>query len=209
MTGALLAPVGRWPLLAEGLPALAVRWPLVAGGLLALAVVGWLHSGEALVWRLRYRYSRVAVRLPQRLVPTPLRVLPPSEREYLGVWNCPPAEARRRLREEHGFTQTIRAYLHAYERDGESTFEVASCSRREEGVFDPWQLHVRLFPRPDGRTDVWCHWERNPNVSPIAHLRKDGFSAAEGKRRFRRLVDDPDALATDSGEVRAVGSRGS
>jgi len=107
-------------------------------------------------------------------------VLPPPDAEYAGVWDVPPAIARRRLIDEYGFSQQLRAYLHAYERNGATVYEAASCAYRPEGFTGQWQLHVRLFPTRTGATDVWCHWERNPNVAPIAHLRQDGYDPERG-----------------------------
>jgi len=142
------------------------------------------------LWRLRALAARVSDGLPDRLVPYPLSVLPPPDAEYAGVWNVSPAVARNRLIDEYGFSQQFRAYLHAYERNGATVYEAASCAYRPAGFTGQWQLHVRLFPTGTGATDVWCHWERNPNVAPIAHLRQDGYDPAAGVRRFRRTVSD-------------------
>ncbi len=163
---------------------------LVALGLIVAAFL----ARRVPLWSIRRRGARVSRRAPDRLVPSPLRVLPPPPDEFLGVWGVRPADARARLLDRHGFDQQVRAYLHAYERDGRVAYEAASCAYRPDGLLGGWQLHVRLFPRTDGDTDVWCHWERNPNVAPIAHLRKDGYDPEEGKRRFRALVDDDDSI---------------
>lgn len=160
---------------------------------LLCGALAWLLVDRFAVWKLRFHGTRVARRLPNAVLPTPFTVLPPPEREYAGVWELPPEEARATLTEEYGFKQMIRAYLHAYERDGEMRYEAASCAYRPNGFAGAWQLHVRLFPTADGRTDVWCHWERNPNVAPIAHLRQDGYDPETGKERLRELLG-PDAL---------------
>ncbi len=152
-----------------------------------LAAVAWLVP----LWRVRAAVARLSDAAPDWAVPYPFPVLPPPEREYAGVWSVPPETARRRLIEEYGFSQQIRAYLHAYERGDETVYEAASCVYRPNGFTGQWQLHVRLFGTPDGETDVWCHWERNANVAPLAHLRQEGYDAAEGIRRFRELVSDP------------------
>lgn len=161
-----------------------LRWVLLVGVLL-VATVRLLH-----LWRLRAMAARLSDRLPDRIVPYSLSVLPPPDAEYAGVWDVPPAVARRRLIDEYGFNQQFRAYLHAYERNGATVYEAASCAYRPEGFTGEWQLHVRLFPTRTGATDVWCHWERNPNVAPIAHLRQDGYDPTAGIRRFRRIVPD-------------------
>ena len=166
------------------------RWLTTRGGV-ALAV---LAAGIAVVasqvslWRARAVTARLSGAAPDQVVPYPLSVLPPPDAEYAGVWSVSPETARRRLIDEHGFSQQLRAYLHAYERGGETVYEAASCAYRPDGFTGKWQLHVRLFGTPDGETDVWCHWERNPNVAPFAHLRQDGYDPAEGIRRFHELV---------------------
>lgn len=162
-----------------------------------IVALGWLAVRWLPLWRVRRRAAVWSVRLPDRLLPTHLRVLPPPDREYLGVWEVPPAEARRRLESTYGFSQQVRAYLHAYERNGAMRYEEASYSYRPDGFFGPWQLHVRLFPTADGETALWCHWERNPTVAPLAHLRQDGYDPAAGKRRLQELLDEPLRLPTD------------
>jgi len=159
---------------------------LIVGGVAMLVAVSLTRVP---FWTVRLQGARLANRIPNDLVPRPLRVLPPPTHEYLGVWEVPPEAAREQLLERYGFDQQVRAYLHAYERDGKTAYEVASCAHRPKGLFGDWQLHVRLFPTPEGDTDVWCHWERNPNVAPLAHLRHDGYDPEEGKRRFLDLVE--------------------
>lgn len=163
----------------------------IVARLVALVALGWLAARWLPVWRVRRWAAVWSVRLPDRLLPTHLRVLPPPDREYFGVWEVPPAEARRRLESTYGFRQQIRAYLHAYQRNGSMRYEEASYSYRPDGLLGPWQLHVRLFPTADGATALWCHWERNPTVAPLAHLRQDGYDPAEGKQRLRALLNEP------------------
>jgi len=167
----------------------SVRVPALVVGFAAMLVVAGLVRIP--FWTVRLQGARLANRIPAGLVPRPLRVLPPPSNEYLGVWEVTPETARERLLDRYGFDQQVRAYLHAYERAGETAYEVASCAHRPEGMLGDWQLHVRLFPTPEGRTDVWCHWERNPNVAPLAHLRHEGYDPEEGKRRFLDLVETP------------------
>lgn len=163
--------------------------PMVAVALLGAVLI------RGNVWKLRYHASRGLGQVPNRLIPLPMRVMAPPEEEYLGIWELSPDEARARLTTELGFKQTLRAYLHAYECEGAVVHEVASCAHRPNGFLGAYQLHVRLFPRPDGQTDVWCHWERNPNVSPIAHLKRDGYDPVEGKQRFEDLLDEQTSIA--------------
>ena len=139
-------------------------------------------------WRLRLAAGRLLARLPER-APTHVRVLPPPQDEYVGTIPASPAAVRRRHLPRAGFDELVRAYFHAYERNGETVHEVGSFVRRPNGLFGDGQLHVRLFPAPDGTTEVWAHWERNPYVAPLAHLRMDGYDPAEGERRIRRLLD--------------------
>lgn len=166
----------------------SIRVPqALIGGVLVL--VGWRLLAPHL-WRIRLAAARFFFRFPQRVVPTPAKVLPPPEAEYVGVWGVSPAEARAVLTDEYGFTQLFRAYLHAYDRGENTTYEVASCAYRPDGITGKWQLHVRLFPTGDGRTDVWAHWELNPNVAPIAHLRRKGYDPERGETELQTLVDE-------------------
>ena len=165
--------------------------------LAALVALGWLAARWLPLWRVRRWTAVWSVRLPDRVLPTHLRVLPPPDSEYLGVWEVSPAEARRRLESTYGFRRQLRAYLHAYEQNGAMRYEEASYSHRPDGFFSRWQLHVRLFPTTDGETALWCHWERNPNVAPLAHLRQDGYDPATGKQRLQELLDEPLRLSTD------------
>jgi len=159
-----------------------------------LAVLFGLLAARRLLgprlWYVRLVATRLLARLPDWLLPTPMKVLPPPETECVGVWSVPPDRARTRLVEKFGFTQLFRAYLHAYERDGVTAHEVSSCAHRPRGTTGKWQLHVRLFPTPDGGTEVWAHWELNPNVAPIAHLRRDGYDPDRGERELRALLPD-------------------
>lgn len=157
--------------------------------LIGLGLLAWLLIWPRL-WYVRYVAARFFHRFPQRFVPIPAKVLPPPEGEFVGTWDHPPDRARTTLTSDYGFKQLFRAYLHAYERDEDTVYEVASCAYRPAGITGPWQLHVRLFPTGDGRTDVWAHWERNPNVAPIAHLKKDGYDPERGKRELQRLLGD-------------------
>jgi hypothetical protein len=142
------------------------------------------------VYRLRLAVSKLLAGVPDRLMPRHFSVLPPPVPEYVGIWDVTPADARTRLRSEFGFRRLLRAYFHSYDRDGRPVHEVGSYVYRPQGVSGTNQLHVRLFPTHDGRTELWCHWERNPNLSPIAHLRRTGYDPAEGERRLRQLLAD-------------------
>lgn len=136
------------------------------------------------LWRVRLWIAVAVDRLPDPVCPPHLRVLAPPDAEYVGVWAVPPSDARRRLTEQFGFAPLWRAYFHAHDNGGRRRYEVGSFVRRPEGRFGDWQLHVRLFPAGDD-TEVWAHWERNPYVAPLAHLREEGYDPAEGRRRVR------------------------
>jgi hypothetical protein len=155
--------------------------------LVGLAAALFSRSHSLGLWRLRLAVGRLLSRLPER-APTHLRVLPPPQDEYVGTIPASPTTVRRRHLPRAGFDELVRAYFHAYERDGETVHEVGSFVRRPDGLLGDGQLHVRLFPTPDGTTEVWAHWERNPYVAPLAHLRMDGYDPAEGERRVRRLL---------------------
>jgi len=156
-----------------------------------LAAALFSHPRPIGLWRLRLVAGRLLARLPER-APTHVRVLPPPPDEYVGTIQASPATVRRRHLPRAGFDELVRAYFHAYERDDETVHEVGSFVRRPDGFFGDGQLHVRLFPTSDGTTEVWAHWERNPYVAPLAHLRMEGYDPAEGERRVRRLLDDLD-----------------
>lgn len=159
---------------------------LVVGAAALLALLAIRRT--ATFWRLRLGLGRLLARLPER-VPDHVRVLPPPAEEYVGTLPWSPTEARARL-PRAGFSEQVRAYFHAYDRDGEAVHEVGSFVRKPDGFTGEYQLHVRLFPDPNGGTEVWAHWERNPYVAPLRHLRMDGYDPAEGERRVRELLDE-------------------
>lgn len=185
---------GVWPALARVQLTMRPtrRRDRFSGSLVAAVVAAVLVYAVRQVigfWRVRLAVGRLLARLPNRGVPDHVRVLPPPADEYVGTLPVTPAEARRRL-PDAGFSELVRAYFHAYDRDGELVHEVGSFVRRPDGLAGDCQLHVRLFPAPDGTTEVWAHWEQNPYVAPLAHLRMEGYDPAEGERRVRRLLDE-------------------
>jgi len=158
----------------------------------ASLLLGWTVASRVGIYRLRLVTGRLLAAVPDSIMPRHFNVLPPPPPEYVGVWDVDPAVARRRLRSEFGFRRLVRAYFHCYERDGRSVHEVGSFVYRSDGWTSTHQLHVRLFPIEKGRTELWCHWELNANVSPLAHLRREGYDPAEGERRLRELlIDEP------------------
>lgn len=157
--------------------------------------MGWIATSWLGIYRVRLVAGRLLAAIPAGVLPRHVSVLPPPVDEYVGVWEIDPAEARSRLRSEFGFRRLLRAYFHCYDRDGRSVHEVGSYVYRPDGITGSSQLHVRLFPTADGRTELWCHWELNPNVSPIAHLRRTGYDPAEGEHRLRELLAD-ESLST-------------
>ncbi len=163
-----------------------VRRPVY--GLVVAAAV-WTVMARVGFSRLRVAAGRVVVAVPNRLVPRHASVLPPPAAEYVGIWAVDPNSARQRL-EACGFSQLFRAYLHGYERDGQMVHEIGSYVYRPNGLFGHNQLHVRLFPTDEGHTEVWAHWERNPNRTPLEHLNKIGYDPAEGARRLTAMLAD-------------------
>lgn len=172
--------------------------------LLGILTVGLWAVSRVEIYRLRLAVGRLLAAIPEWAMPRHFSVLPPPAPEYVGVWDVDPAEARARLRSEFGFRRLIRAYFHCYDHDGRTVHEVGSFVHREAGFTSDAQLHVRLFPTEDGRTELWCHWELNPNVSPIAHLRRTGYDPAEGERRLRELLADEPLSVPDDGMVPPV-----
>jgi len=157
--------------------------------LLALLAVGWTLAVRVGLFRLRLAAGRLAVAVPNRFLPKQLSVLPPPPAEYVGVWTVAPQQARQTLT-ECGFSQLLRAYLHGYSRGDRTVHEIGSYVYRPNGVFSHNQLHVRLFPTAAGHTEVWAHWETNPNRAPRSHLQKVGYDPAEGERRLRAMLGD-------------------
>lgn len=155
----------------------------------AVAPVTFLLGRAVGFWRVRLAVGKLLALLPDEGVPDHVRVLPPPPDEYVGTLPRTPA-ATRRLLPECGFSESVRAYVHAYDRDGERVHEVGSFVHRPAGLTGDWQVHVRLFPTPDGSTEVWAHWERNPYVAPLAHLRMEGYDPARGERIATDLIDD-------------------
>ncbi|MFW6321802.1 MAG: hypothetical protein ACOC0Z_08110 [Halohasta sp.] len=175
-----------------------------ATAFLVVALVSLVAVSRLGFYRVRLLASRLLTTLPDWAVPHHLSVLPPPPAEYVGVWDVPPAEARTRLHSAFGFREVIRAYFHSYERDGHLVHEVGSYVFRPAGITGRHQLHVRLFPTSEGRTELWCHWERNPNRSPIAHLERVGYDPTEGERRLRDLLADEPLSVPDETERPSV-----
>ena len=167
----------------------------------ASLLFGWTVASQVGIYRLRLITGRLLAAVPDPVMPRHFSVLPPPPPEYVGVWDVDPADARRRLRSEFGFRRLVRAYFHCYERGDRSVHEVGSFVYRPKGFTSRHQLHVRLFPTADGRTELWCHWELNSNVSPLAHLRREGYDPAEGERRLRELLADESISAGDESDV--------
>ena len=166
------------------------------GLLVASLVIGWTVASQIGIYRLRLAVGRLLAAIPDAVMPRHVSVLPPPPSERVGVWDVDPAVARRRLRSTYGFRRLVRAYFHRYDRDGRAIHEVGSFVYRPEGLTGSHQLHVRLFPAAEGGTELWCHWELNANVSPLAHLRRQGYDPAEGERRLRALLAD-ESISTD------------
>jgi len=160
-------------------------------------LTGWWVSSRFEIYRLRLATGRLLAAVPAWAMPRHFSVLPPPAPEYVGVWAVDPADARGKLRSEFGFRRLLRAYFHCYDRDGRTVHEVGSYVYRPDGFTSRHQLHVRLFPTTGGRTELWCHWELNSNVSPIAHLRRIGYDPAEGERRLRELLADEPLSTAD------------
>jgi len=183
-----------------------MRGRQLAAVLSASLLFGWTVASWVGIYRLRLLTGRLLAAVPDAAMPRHFSVLPPPDPEYVGVWDVDPAVARRRLRSEFGFRRLVRAYFHCYDRKGRSVHEVGSFVYRPDGITSTHQLHLRLFPTADGRTELWCHWERNSNVSPLAHLRREGYDPTEGERRLRELLaDEPISTAEDGNHETVAG----
>lgn len=165
-----------------------LRRPALSALFAVLAAV-WLLAVRVGVFRIRLAAGRLVTAAPDRLVPRHVSVLPPPASEYVGIWAVEPDSARATL-EAIGFSQLFRAYLHGYDRGGRTVHEIGSYVYRPLGLLSRYQLHVRLFPTDDGQTEVWAHWEDNPNRAPLAHLNKAGYDTAEGECRLKTMLAD-------------------
>ncbi|MFC7114051.1 hypothetical protein ACFQH2_02355 [Natronoarchaeum sp. GCM10025703] len=111
------------------------------------SVLAWRLFKSVSVWQVRRHGARLSNQFPDSLVPRPLRVLPPPESEYVGVWDRSPESARELLVEEYGFEQTFRAYLHAYERAGRTRYEVAAVRTNRRAPLATTNYTSGCFPR--------------------------------------------------------------
>jgi len=157
--------------------------------LIDVVLVGLL-TGVTRIWRLRALASAVVHRLPEPLRRGPVELHAAVESEYAGTWTVDPDTARRRLRREFGFEETLWSELQAYDRDGRTVFEAGNFVYRPDGYTGRWQLHVRLFPTADGLTEVWPHWELNVLVHPDAHRAGKLLDPQAGERRLRERIGD-------------------
>lgn len=71
--------------------------------------------------------------------------------------------------------------------DGQKDDEVYSYAYRPNGRQSKWQTHVRLFEHSEG-TAVYCHYEYNPRVKPIAHYNGRNWDAQKGKAVAREQL---------------------
>lgn len=139
--------------------------------------------------RLRRLVAGTAARVDTQAGP---REIAPGE--YAGVFPGTLAETEAVLYSE-GFFRNPTARLKT--RDGEP--EDGSWVLRESPLA-PRQLHLMLFERADGQTDVYAHEELS-SVNPLcamAHFTGAGQSVGAGVRRTRELFDLDTSDAPDS-----------
>lgn len=130
--------------------------------------------------RLRRIVAGTAGRLDHRAGPRPI-----TRGEYAGVYRGSLAETEAILYSE-GFFRNPTARLKT--RDGEP--EDGSWVYRESPLA-PRQLHLMLFERADGHTDIYAHEELS-SVNPLcamAHFTGAGQTVAAGVFRARGLLD--------------------
>lgn len=150
----------------------------------------WNRGPAAAWWEpLRRAVSRALGRhLDERLGPRPI-----SEGEYAGSLPESLATAEARLWAA-GFVRNPFARL----KTREGAAEHASWVYRD-GPLARRQLHLMLFPGPDGTTDVYAHAEPS-SVNPLlagAHLNGVGQNVREGVERARaRLPLETDGAPT-------------
>ena len=109
-----------------------------------------------------------------------------DEAEYAGKTSLSPREVGIIIAESGG----TRMPLSALKRDPDGDrIEKASWAVRES-VDAEYQLHIMLFEREDGGTDVYAHYEKNaynPNVA-YEHYRGVGMDYAKGVEKTRQMI---------------------
>ncbi|MFW5973905.1 MAG: hypothetical protein ACOCPZ_00810 [Natrialbaceae archaeon] len=162
------------------------RVVLGAGALLGLCqtygLAFRLNRGPEGRWweRVRRLVAGTAARVDVRAGPRPI-----TPGEYAGVFRGSLAETEAVLYSA-GFFRNPTARLKT--RDGEP--EDGSWVYRESPLA-PRQLHLMLFERSDGHTDIYAHEELS-SVNPLcamAHFTGSGQSVAAGVFRARELFD--------------------
>lgn len=170
----------------EGAGRVLKRLVLGGGALLGLCqtygVPIRLNRGPEGRWweRVRRVVAGTAARIDTRAGPRPI-----TRGEYAGVFRDSLAETEAILYSE-GFFRNPTARLKT--RDGDP--EDGSWVYRETPLA-PRQLHLMLFERSDGHTDVYAHEELS-SVNPLcamSHFTGAGQCVGAGVRRARELFD--------------------
>lgn len=130
------------------------------------------------------------------------------ESEYVGVWHTPIEDARRHLKGlDNVYVNNFASMKYMtpkyapLKRDGDSrqggtpkrVYEHGSYAYRPDGRFGKWQIHVRLFPHPNGCV-VGAHREVNALSHPVLHHSGDTLDDEVGVEYVRNtLLADADA----------------
>lgn len=131
--------------------------------------------------------------------------MPLQDREFAGVIDRTPAEARALFRSKRSWWPCWLASIQYVVDDGDRVYEVGSYAFREEGLLGSWQVHVRLTPIGDGtQTALWAHREYNPWRHPVAHYRAIDWSAAEGVAHVEAAFEDESWFKKAGEEVDTV-----
>lgn len=111
-----------------------------------------------------------------------------GEAAYVGTVGAIEREVEHTLRDV-GLKRSLLSSVHTRTTsDGVQVEDSAYVWR--DSLFDPFQVHVIVFANPDGTTDLYAHYERNPWATPLRHVDGDGYDVGAGVRRARRLLYD-------------------
>lgn len=131
--------------------------------------------------RLRRRIGPAMDRVAKRFGQPEYRVWPKG---YAATASVPIAELERKLHDE-GFSWDPLSLYHytlvGNESNGSWTYRSSRFADR--------QLHVVLFERPRGRTDVYTHAEYSWLRHPLKHAEQEAIRRSDGAATMRRALE--------------------
>lgn len=168
----------------------------------AIATVALLYARGVDIRSERFEHVLGAVwpdvwRLRRAIIPPIERAIPPlfavgwaGKEQMVGVLEASPGAVRRELRQQPDVYPGTLASLQWTAIDGDRVLEVGSYAHRPEGLFGPYQTHVRVFPVPGepSKARIAAHYELNPWYAPIRHYRAVEFDVEQGAVKARELL---------------------